>query len=400
MDQKPLSISELTARLKIVLEGGLPALWIRGEISQFTGHRSGHSYFTLTDERSQIACVLWRGRSQDLGFTPQIGDLVIAHGRVVVYERGGRYQFDCYELRPAGAGDMAQAFEVLKKKLEQEGLFALERKIPLHPFPERIGLVTSPGGAALQDILKIARQRAPWVEFRLIPTNVQGSGAANEIAAGLKELDQSGWPQVIIVGRGGGAPEDLWAFNEAVVVRAIAACVTPVVSAVGHETDVTLADLAADLRAPTPSAAAQICLPDRDTLQDRLREIEVRLRRSLQLSISEQRRWLLDRATIALRTGVMRAWGEESQKADELSRRLDSGFALCLERRRSQFTQLEARLTNLNPLGILQRGYAIVRRRGGEAPITRAADLNLNDDLRVIFHEGEAGVKVIEIKPN
>jgi exodeoxyribonuclease VII large subunit len=396
-DLHPLTISELTARIKLVLEGGLPPLWIRGEISQFTSHRSGHCYFTLSDDRTQLSCVLWRGRSQDLGFVPQVGEMVLAHGRVTVYERGGRYQFDCFELRPAGAGDLAQAFEALKRKLEQEGLFALERKIPLPPFPDRIGLVTSPGGAALQDVLKVASQRAPWVEFRLAPVNVQGPGAAAEIAAGIRLLDESGWPQVIIVGRGGGAPEELWAFNEAAVVRAIAACRTPIVSAVGHEVDVTLADLAADLRAPTPSAAAQMCLPDREALQDRLEELTLRLQRALHLHLSELRRWLGDHAAVVLESSIRRTWREESQKTDELARRLDSGLALLLERRRAKLDQFRARHEALSPANVLARGYAIVHLAGQSSPIKRAADLNLNDDLSVTFHEGEAGARVTEI---
>jgi exodeoxyribonuclease VII large subunit len=325
--------------------------------------------------------------------------MVVAQGRVTVYERGGRYQFDCFEVRPAGVGDLATAFEALKRKLEQEGCFALERKIPLPPFPERIGLVTSPSGAALQDILKVARERAPWVEFQLMPVNVQGPNAAAEIAAGIKALDAGGWAQIIIAGRGGGAPEELWAFNEAAVVRAVADCRTPIVSAVGHEVDVTLADLAADLRAPTPSAAAQMCLPDREVLQRRVEEVTHRLQRALGLRLTDLRRWLEERAAAVLQTGLRRVWREESQRADELSRRLEAAMKLSLERRCSRLDQLRGRHVSLNPKNILERGYAIVRRPGQDAPVRRAADLNPNDDLRVTLHVGEVDAKVTEVRP-
>ncbi len=393
-----LSVSELTARIKIVLEGGLPVLWVRGEVSQSTQHRSGHCYFTLSDEQSQLACVLWRGRVAVQIALPQVGDSVLAYGKVVVYERGGRYQFDCYELRPAGVGELSLAFEALKQKLAAEGLFALERKISLPLFPERIGLVTSPDGAALQDILRVARERAPWTEFLLAPAAVQGTGAATEIAAGIKALDQNGWAQVIIVGRGGGAPEDLWAFNEAAVVRAVANCRTPIVSAVGHEVDVTLCDLAADLRAPTPSAAAEMVLPDKEALRQRFEELGLRLERSLEGRISEQRRWLEDHAAVLLRSTVAGLWREESQRTDELGRRIDAACSRVMERRRTDLNLLQEKLSSLSPQAVLARGYAIVRKQVEARPILSAADLTVEDAIRITFHQGEAGARITQTK--
>ena len=389
-EQVPLTISELTGRIKAILEGGLPLLWVRGEVSQFTRHRSGHWYFTLIDDRSALSCVLWRGRTETLSFVPQVGQMVLVQGKITVYERGGRYQFDCFEIRPAGVGDLALAFEELKKKLDAQGLFALERKIPLPSMPERIGVVTSPDGAALQDILKVARKRAPWVEFRLAPAAVQGAAAPGEIAAGIRLLDDSGWPQVIIVGRGGGAPEDLWAFNEEKVVRAIADCHTPIVSAVGHEVDVTLADLAADLRAPTPSAAAEMCLPDRESLSKRVADFQSRLQRALQLRITELRRWLNDYALTVLKQRVPAIWREESQRTDELSRRLESAILQLLERRRSALEQLRARYQSANPRAILARGYSVVRKPGHPKPIIRSDELVPADDIDITFHTGTA----------
>ncbi|MCX6639581.1 MAG: exodeoxyribonuclease VII large subunit [bacterium] len=389
-DSAPLSVSELTFRIKTVLEGGLPMVWVRGEISQFTSHRSGHWYFTLSDDRSQLACVLWRGRSENIAFTPQIGQMVIAQGKVTVYERGGRYQFDCFDVRPAGVGELALAFEALKAKLAEEGLFTLERKVALPSLPERIGLVTSLDGAALQDILKVAHKRAPWVEFRLAPTAVQGAGAAGQIAKGIRELDESGWPQIIIIGRGGGSPEDLWAFNEEVLVRAVANCCTPIVSAVGHEVDVTLSDLAADLRAPTPSAAAEMCLPDQESLRDRLEDLQGRLNRSVGQQINSLRRWLMDHARIILREKGFAIWREESQRVDDLSRCLDSALLTIFQNKRIRVDHLTARHKSLNPAAVLARGYSIVRHKGENKAITNSANLVPNEEIDVTFHQGSA----------
>lgn len=396
----PLSVSEVTARVKAVLEGGLPPFWVRGEISQFTLHRSAHCYFTLIDDRSQLSCVLWKGRSEELTFSPQPGQMVVAHGKVSVYERGGRYQFDCFELRPAGAGELALIFEALKKKLVAEGLFDVERKIPIPKFPERIGLVTSPEGAALQDILRLARERAPWVEFLLAPASVQGSGAAAEIAAGIRTLDDDGWPQIIIVGRGGGSAEDLWAFNEEAVVRAIANCRIPIISAVGHEVDITLADLAADLRAPTPSAAAEMCLPDREEIRRLLGDTAQRLDRAYQAKVTDLRRWLLDYAVVIFREKSIGALREGSQKADELGRRLESAAFLTLERRRGDLERLRIHHASLDPLSILARGYSVVRREDQIQSITDASMLAPKDDIYITFHKGQAEARVTRSQPN
>lgn len=395
MDVPLLTVSEITGRIKIVLEGGLPPLWVKGEVSQFTCHRSGHCYFTLIDDRAQLPCVLWKGRAQETAYIPKVGELVIAHGKVAVYERGGRYQFDCFELRPAGAGELALAFEALKQKLAAEGLFSLDRKVPLPPYPERIGLVTSPDGAALHDILEVARKRAPWVEFRLVPVHVQGGSAAAEIAAAIKILDRKGWAQVIIIGRGGGSPEDLWAFNEAAVVRAIAHCNTPIICAVGHEVDFTLADLAADVRAPTPSAAVEICLPDREALKRRLNESAIRLQRAMQSRLSEVRRWITEHADLILNNSVFSLWRESSQRCDEFSRRLDSAAFRVLEMRRILVNGLADRLQSLDPHGILARGYAIVRKASDETPVREAVSLSAKDLIRITFYKGNAQAEVI-----
>jgi exodeoxyribonuclease VII large subunit len=389
-DERPLSVSELTLRIKTVLEGGLPPIWVQGEISQLTRHRSGHWYFTLSDNQSQLSCVLWKGRSQDLTFLPEVGQMVLVQGKVSVYERGGRYQLDCFELRPAGVGELALAFEALKRKLDSEGLFALERKIPLPSLPERVGLVTSPDGAALQDILKVASKRAPWIELRLAAAAVQGVNAAEEICAGIKALDEGGWPQIIIVGRGGGSPEDLWAFNEEKVVRAIASCRTPIVSAVGHEVDVTLSDLTADLRAPTPSAAAELCFPDGRVLSERLADYGDRMRREMQTRFDDARRYFQEYLTVVFRERFMAVWRQESQRFDLLDRRLQIGAAQFVERRRARFDQIAVLHASLDPLGILARGYSVVRRSGETTSVTRSQDLSPEDAIEITFYQGGA----------
>ncbi|MBU1882350.1 exodeoxyribonuclease VII large subunit, partial [bacterium] len=263
---------------------------------------------------------------------------------------------------------------------------------------ERVGLVTSPTGAALQDILRVARERAPWVEFLLAPAAVQGAAAAAELAAAVKALDQTGTLDLIIIGRGGGSAEDLWAFNEEVVVRAVANCVTPIVSAVGHEVDVSLSDLAADLRAPTPSAAAEMCLPDREALRERLNEAQIRLQRSLQTRITEARNWLKDRAGTVIKQSIRSIWREESQRTDELARRLEQAISRLTERRRSLFERLSAKHNVLNPLGILERGYAVVRRAGRTEAITGIAQLAEKDLVEITLHHGKADAQIKKLR--
>ncbi len=385
-----LSVNDITARIKTVLEGNLPSVWVRGEVSQFTRHRSGHWYFALTDDRSTLPCVCWRGRADMMTFQPKVGQSILVQGKVTVYERGGRYQFDSFEIRPAGIGELAMAFEELKRKLNAEGLFDFDRKKALPSLPEKIGLVTSPDGAALHDILRVAKERAPWIEFRFAPVAVQGLTAGAEIAAGIKELDSQNWADIIIIGRGGGSPEDLWAFNEERVVRAIAACQTPLVSAVGHEVDVTLSDLTADVRAPTPSAAAEICLPDQEAIRDRLTEFRGRLVRVVKAMINERQNWIRDYAERVLNQQLPAIWREESQRIDELSRRIEIASARSVERKSAIFDQLIARHRSLDPLAILSRGYSVVRKSDDVQPVTSSDELVIDDSINITFHRGSA----------
>jgi exodeoxyribonuclease VII large subunit len=265
-ERRVYSVAEITREIKTDIESRFPSLWIEGEISNFKRHASGHFYFSLKDAEAQISCVMWRGRNQGLRFEPQDGMKVLAVGDVTDDERQGKYQLDTAVLRPSGVGDLQLAFEALKKKLAAEGLFDEGRKRPIPAFPERIGIVTSPTGAAIHDIVQVASRRFPPVQLLLRPVRVQGEGAAEDIARGIGEFNEWGEADVLIVGRGGGSMEDLWAFNEEAVARAVASSRIPVVSAVGHEVDFTICDFVADLRAPTPSAAAELVVPDRGEL--------------------------------------------------------------------------------------------------------------------------------------
>ncbi|RMD96216.1 MAG: exodeoxyribonuclease VII large subunit, partial [Calditrichaeota bacterium] len=265
-EEKYYTVSELTREIKILLETRIPEVWVEGEISNFTHHSSGHMYFLLKDEHAQISCVMWRSRNNTLFFTPQDGMKIIVRGRITVYEKRGNYQLEVLQLHPAGVGELQLAFEQLKNRLRKEGLFDPAHKKPIPPYPERIGIVTSPTGAAIRDMIHILQRRFPPVEIILNPVRVQGEGAAVEIAQAIDQFNRYGQVDVLIVGRGGGSLEDLWAFNEEIVARAIFRSQIPVISAVGHEVDFSISDFVADLRAPTPSAAAELVVRNREEI--------------------------------------------------------------------------------------------------------------------------------------
>ncbi|MBD3336340.1 MAG: exodeoxyribonuclease VII large subunit, partial [Candidatus Eisenbacteria bacterium] len=287
------SVSEVTAMVRGALEEALPPLAVEGEISNLRRPVSGHTYFTLKDARSQLRCVLFRGFSVGLRFQPRDGMKVIAAGAITVYEPRGEYQLRVERLEPSGVGELALAFLQLRDRLKDEGLFDPERKRPLPVYPQTVALVTSATGAAVRDMIRILRRRWPPVRIVLRPAAVQGEGAAEEIARGLDEVGSWGGADLVIVGRGGGSLEDLWAFNEEVVARAIARSPIPVVSAVGHEVDVTIADFTADVRAPTPSAAAEMAVPVAADVRERLLEHRLRLDRAVRTQLSGRRQAVL-----------------------------------------------------------------------------------------------------------
>jgi len=359
------SVSQVNRAVRALLEGTVEALWVGGEVGNWTRSRAGHCYFTLKDDRAQLRCVLWRTEAERLPAEPQDGMSVRVFGSLTLYEARGEYQLSVQRLEAEGAeGLWRLAFEKLRKKLEGEGLLDPARRRRLPRFPKTIGVVTSTSGAALRDILSVLRRRAPWVRVVVAGARVQGEGASQDVARALHALAASGLCDVIIVGRGGGSLEDLWAFNEEPVARAIAGSPVPVVSAVGHEVDVTISDLVADVRAPTPSAAAESVAPDRAAVLAQLRGVPARLTRGLRGTM-ERRAARLAESLGRLTRGVERILGPLRQAVDGAAQRLERGMSRAIERRGARVAALAGRLAALSPLAILERGYSVARTPGG-----------------------------------
>ncbi len=358
------TVSEVNAAVREVIEGGFFPFWLEGEVGNLTVHRSGHVYLTLKDARSQLRAVFFNGAPAARRLGLKVGDRVEAAGRLGVYEVRGEYQFTIRELRPVGLGELQRRFEALKAKLADEGLFAVERKKPIPLLPKRIGLVTSPDGAAVRDFLQIIRRRFPDLHLRLVPAAVQGQDAARQVAAGVAFLNRIRGADVIIVTRGGGSLEDLWPFNEEILARAIAASAIPVISAVGHEIDVTISDLVADLRAPTPSAAAELVVSRQEEFRERIDALRRRLRGALEL-VAARFRARFDRAAHSwVFREPVHLLRRRQQEVDDVAGRLARALDAALERARRRLERAEARLHTLNPAAVLARGYAILTEPG------------------------------------
>ena len=364
----------------------LSALLVAGEISNYKRYPSGHHYFSLKDEESSIRCVLFKGDAAGLRFQPANGMKVIAFGRVSVYPRDGQYQLYCRQLLPQGVGDLHAAFEALKRKLEAEGLFDPARKKPLPPFPGRIALVTSPAGAAVRDMIRILGARWPMAQVVVVPAKVQGEGAAEEIAAGIDRVNRERLGELIITGRGGGSMEDLWAFNEEVVARAICRSRIPVISAVGHEPDVTIADYAADLRAATPSNAAELAVPDQREVRGRLDRLGAAMARSVGGELNRGRMLLGALAKRRVLTDPKAPIEDRRLLLDGIQRRMAAALEKKLAAFRGQTGRLAASLDALSPLKVLGRGYSIVRL--GERVLTSAEQVQLGDRVNIRVTDG------------
>jgi exodeoxyribonuclease VII large subunit len=420
------SVTELNGAIRGLLNDQFTDIWVAGEISGTRVPASGHYYFTLKDEGAQIKAVCYKMTARYLKFKPQDGVAVLARGRVDMYDARGEVQLIVEAIEPQGHGALQLAFEQLKKKLAAEGLFEASRKRPLPALPTRIGIVTSPTGAVIRDILHVMERRFPGRHVRIYPAQVQGEGAAEQVAAGLEYFSESGWAEVVIVARGGGSLEDLWTFNQERVARAIAGCSVPVISAVGHETDFTIADFVADLRAPTPSAAAELVVPTRESLLEALETTERRLLQTVRLKIATRAR-ALHRVEVD-RAALHRTIGRRMQRVDELEYRVKEQMRASMERRkkaldraRSSIAQLDVRLrfagirrriesaeealrqlarlrltraqgrlaplqahlVQLSPLKILDRGYAIVENRGKIVKAPQDAPASSEVDIRV-----------------
>ncbi|MCE0521499.1 MAG: exodeoxyribonuclease VII large subunit [Methylacidiphilales bacterium] len=419
--QNPISVTDLTATIRDLLESSLGEIWVAGEISNFRAPGSGHLYFTLKDETATLSAVMFQREAKRTGFALADGQAVLARGTITVYEARGQYQIQVAEIRPRGLGSLQQRFEELKRRLQAENLFALERKRPLPVFPEVIGIVTSLQGAVLQDMLQILQRRAPGIRILVRGVRVQGAGAAQEIAEAIAAFSAEKNVDLVVVARGGGSLEDLWAFNEEAVARALAACSVPTISAVGHETDFSIADFVADLRAPTPSAAAELLTRDWTEWRETVVKLGARLERTTRQALAGHRRNLGRLASsYALREPrrVVRQW---AQRLDDLAgnlyaeahnsiqtrkqtllllqARLTANHpSRELERRRGHLVQLAARLRALGPQGTLDRGYALVFDQQGH-PLSQAKKALEGRPVRIILSKGMAGATITEVDP-
>ncbi len=389
------SVTDLTRYLREMLESDevLQDVWVKGEVSNFSRPASGHVYFTLKDSAASLRCVMWRSAVSHQKFIPRDGDAIEVHGSISIYELGGQYQLYADVFRPVGEGALYQEFLRLKAMLEAEGLFAPERKRPIPEKPQRIGIVTSPTGAALQDMLNTLRRRYPLVEVVLASTPVQGDEAPAGIIAALQAVVKFAHPDVIILARGGGSIEDLWSFNDERVARAIAASPVPVITGVGHETDFTIADFVADLRAPTPTAAAELATPNQADLRLDLAELSERLNRLITAYTGELRWSFKDVQNQLEKSSPLSQIQSNSQRVDELERRLSASAGHLLQVARLHLTGLAQHMAALSPQAVLERGYAIVTNQAHQA-VMRVEQVSPGEGLNVQVSDGDFNVHV------
>ena len=397
MEQHIFGVAEVNQLVKHLLDGEpmLSSICVRGELSNYKMYPSGHHYFTLKDAEGALRCVMFKGAASKLRFRPENGMAVVASGRITVFPRDGAYQLYCNTLSPLGAGDLAVAFEQLKAKLQAEGLFDPAHKKPLPAYPQRIAVVTSAAGAAVHDMIRILRRRYPLAKVILLPVRVQGAEAPPEIAGAIRYADRWRIGDVIITGRGGGSMDDLWAFNDERVARAIYDCQTPIISAVGHEPDVTISDFVADARASTPSNAAEIAVPDRVDLTRQLRDMQVRLEQSQIARLESLRRRL---ETLADKR-CLRDHGayiqDQRMALVHLQQRLGDLAGAQMGRKRQRFSALAASLDALSPLAVLGRGYAVARNEQGTI-LKSWQDVTAGETVRVTLGEGGFSARVLE----
>ncbi len=386
MQQRIYTVSELTADIKSLLEENFPFIWISGEISNFRMPGSKHFYFTLKDENAQISAVMFRGQNRNLKFDPEDGMNVTGLGRISVYAPRGNYQIILEYLEPAGIGALQVAFEQLKARLSAEGLFDKEHKKYLPFLPKKISVITSPAGAVVHDILKIVNRRFPNVHIEIIQVKVQGQGADREIAAGIELLNRRGDSDVAILARGGGSLEDLHAFNSEIVARAVFASEIPIISAVGHETDFTISDFVADIRASTPSAAAELAVPLKDDLTRECSRLSMSLKMRF-FRYTERQRSLLNEISKKL-THPSRRMQDLRLKTDDLATRLVRAFINSIRQRREHLSWRADRLHALSPAAILSRGYSITRTIPDARVVTNSETVNKGQNLEVILEKG------------
>ncbi len=396
-DSLVLSVSALNRYVKSVLDGdiNLKTVFVKGQISNFKAHfGSGHYYMTIKDEKAQIRAAMFKNANSRLKFMPENDMSVIIRGRVTLYEQGGEYQLVIEDMQPDGTGALALAFEQLKQRLEKEGIFAEEHKKPIPQFPGKVGVVTSASGAAVRDIINIVERRYPVCEIVIYPVSVQGEGSARQIAEALNYMNKNKSADVIIVGRGGGSIEDLWSFNEEEVALAVYNSEIPVISSVGHETDFTICDFAADLRAPTPSAAAELAVPSAEDMLEYFYQMKNRFYRSIDAGIS-QRESKVNLYSLSLKKNCPADHIESlMQRIDSLYSAIRSNAEFSMKNRESSLRELVTKLSLQNPAGILAKGYSVVT-KGGKT-VTRSDEVSAGDKLDIRLNEGSIKCEVIQ----
>ena len=392
-ESKPISVSDLNKQIKNILENNISRFWVSGEISNFIHHTSGHMYFTLKDQQSEIRCVMFKGPNQFLQFKPENGMQILLDGEISVYEPRGQYQVLVKKMEPAGIGTLYLAFEALKKQLSSEGLFDIENKRNLPAFPKKIGIITSKTGAAIQDIFQVLGRRSPHVNLIVRSAQVQGDKAALDIVDAIHDMESFKKIDVLIIGRGGGSLEDLWPFNEEKVARAIFSCTIPIISAVGHETDLSISDLVADMRAPTPSAAAELVSPSANEIFEKMIGFEQIL--SSKMKSFLQTRWqsldnTKDRFALQEPSRLLQKY---SDRYNELTKLLFQAYRYSMQKFSSKFSTMHEKLHALNPTNILSRGYSIAYREYDQKIILNPTDLQEDEYFRLQTYEGTLRAK-------
>ncbi|MDY6314393.1 MAG: exodeoxyribonuclease VII large subunit [Clostridia bacterium] len=397
MNDVTLTVSQLNRYIKGIIEQDnlLFRVTVKGEISNFKAHYSGHMYFALKDEAAVIRCVMFRSAAQTLKFMPESGQKVIITGRIGVYERDGQYQLYADSMQPDGVGALFAAYEQLKAKLSAEGLFDEERKKPIPAFPSKIGVVTSPAGAAVRDIINIIKRRYRLADIYIYPVIVQGDGAPEDIANAVRYFDRSGWADVLIVGRGGGSIEDLWAFNTEIVARAAAQCRIPLISAVGHETDFTIIDFVSDLRAPTPSAAAELAVPDTAELLQKLSGFDLRLINAVRGAVKKKQIALdsVKNRAIYKRESVIT--DRRAMTLDSLSVRLSAAMNALVSKDSERLSAAASKLDALSPLATMNRGFSVIKK--DEKIVKSVNSIDTGDEISAVFSDGGAVCEVKKI---
>lgn len=395
-DKRVISVTELNRLARNLLEQNFPLFWVAGEVSNLTRAASGHWYFSLKDAGAQVRCVMFKGRNSYLDWSPKEGDKVEARCTVTLYEARGDFQLTIESLQRAGLGALFEAFEKLKAKLQREGLFdaLYKQSIPVHP--KKIGIVTSPDAAALRDVLSTLKRRMPSIPIVIYPTPVQGRGAAQLIARAIEQASLRAECDVLIICRGGGSIEDLWQFNEEIVARAIAACNIPTISGVGHETDFTICDFVADMRAATPTAAAELATPSRDNLLNALQQLKQQLNKNIQYFL-RQRAQALDYLARSLISPLQQIAQQKSQLT-QIAYRLNSSMQQQLQSKQQHVLRLSQNLSHLNPQAVLTRGYAFVQNQSGDI-ISASAQLQAGDKVTLTFGAGSAEANISKTQP-